>query len=96
MNDAPCLLAVEKRKIRLDKKPTLFETLKRHLLLILLAGTLGVLLPILLSVLFGIVCVLSGNEASCQISNSSETGWHLVEIISKIWHSILEMISPPK
>lgn len=95
MNDAPCLLAVEKRKIRLDEKPTLFKTLKRHLLLILLAGMLGVLLPILLSVLFGIVCVLSGNEASCQISNSSETGWYLVEIISKIWHSILEMINPP-
>ncbi|NJO14854.1 MAG: hypothetical protein HC877_03635 [Thioploca sp.] len=49
-------------------------------------------MPIMLSVLLGIVCVISGNEASCQISNSSEMGWHLVEIISKIWHLILESI----
>ena len=83
---------MEKKKTRLNEKPNLLETLKHHLLLLILAGILGVLLPIMLSVLLGIVCVISGNEASCQISNSSEMGWHLVEIISKIWHSILESI----
>lgn len=88
------LLAVKKKNLRLNEKPNLLETLKHHLLLLILAGMLGVFLPIMLSVLFGIVCVISGNETSCQISNSSETGWYLVETVAKIWHLILEGIKP--
>lgn len=83
---------MEKRKIRLNEKPTQLETLKTHLLLIILATGLGVFLPIALSVLLGIVCVVSGNETSCQISNSSEMGGYLVEMVLKIWHFILEIV----
>ena len=83
---------MEKRKVKLGEKPTLLETLKTHLLLILLAGMLGILLPIVLSVFLGIVCIISGNEASCQVSNPSETGGYLVEMVLKIWQFILEII----
>ena len=80
---------MEKRKTKLDEKPTLLGTLKTHLLLILLASMLGILLPVVLSVFLGIACIISGNEASCQISNSSETAGYLVEMILKIWQFIL-------
>lgn len=83
---------MEKSKIRLNEKPTRLETLKIHLLLIILAGALGVFLPMVLSIFVGIVCIVSNNEASCQTYNSSEMSGYLVEMVLKIWHSIMEMV----
>jgi hypothetical protein len=83
---------VEKRKIRHNEKLTRLETLKTHLLLLILASGLAIFLPIALSVLLSVICVISGNETSCQISNSSETGGYMVEMMLKIWHFIQEIV----